>query len=364
MYFELKKKSIILLRIISITIFLFILIDLLIGKNIYKKFIRKNFVDVETNIGMKDDIFDHKFKPSLNTIAAWGPINFRLCTDSHGFRSDCSKQYSDNKSFDIAFIGDSFTEPVGLEYEKSFVGIIANSLKNKKIVNLASPSYSTSIYFAKINHLIKEGFKFKEIIVFIDVSDLVDDALCYKLENEKVIRRNTYETCLKSQPDQKKFEVFFRENFYLSKEIFKFLNINSFNFVPAHVINNLRSSWTYNYDKDRLKYSYDEMSELMFKNMNNLYNLLASNDIDLSVAVYPWPGTLYNDQSNNLHFAMWKKFCEGKCKNFYDFMYPFFELKKTNTNNVIYKTFYFKNDVHFNSQGNKIIADFFLKNYK
>ena len=157
------------------------------------------------------------------------------------------------------------------------------------------------------------------------------------------------------------FETFFSENFYLSKEVLKYFKISNLNFKPDHIINNLRSSWTYDYDEDRLKYSYEEISEIMLDNMSNLYFLLNKNNISLSIAVYPWPGTLYNDQSNNLHLNLWKRFCENKCKNFYDFMTPFFELKENNFFKEVYKKYYFKNDFHFNFQGNKKIAEFFYK---
>ncbi len=364
MNLEIKKKLLALLQIVLITILLFLFVDFTIGKNIYKKLIRKNFVDVNTDIGLKDEIYDHKFKPSLNTLAAWGPIRFNFCTDKNGFRSNCKNQFLDDKSYDIAFIGDSFTEPVGIEYEHSFIGIIDNNLENKKVVNLAAPSYSTSIYYAKINNLIKREFKFKEVVVFLDISDLIDDALCYQLKNDKVIRRSSFDSCNQKIVKKNAFYIFFHENFYLSKELLKILNINIRYSVPKHILNNFRSSWTYNYNQQVLKYSYSEISNVMLKNMNELYDLLQKNNISLSIAVYPWPGTLYNDVKDNLHLKLWKSFCENKCKNFYDFMTPFFNMKETVSFEEIYKKYYFENDVHFNSNGNKIIAELFLKQYK
>ena len=43
---------------------------------------------------------------------------------------------------------------------------------------------------------------------------------------------------------------------------------------------------------------------------------------------------------------------------------PFF-IKELNDNNFTYlQKYYIKNDVHFNKQGNKFIADLFIENYK
>ena len=40
----------------------------------------------------------------------------------------------------------------------------------------------------------------------------------------------------------------------------------------------------------------DITSEISRKHMENLFELLNENSIELSIAVYPWPGTLKNDQ--------------------------------------------------------------------
>ena len=107
-----------------------------------------------------------------------------------------SKLSSPVNKFDIGIIGNSFTEGVGDIYEKSFVSLIASNLKDKKIANLAVQSYSPSIYYAKINFLLSKGYKFDEIIVFLDLGNIVEDILCYKLENEIIVTRKTFPLCL------------------------------------------------------------------------------------------------------------------------------------------------------------------------
>ena len=111
------------IKITFITFLMFVLSDLLVGKFIYNKFIRNDFIDVDTTFGMRDNIYDHKFKKNNNSIVGWGKSRYKLCTDSNGFRSSCNNQFSSLKEFDIAFIWDSFTEPVGMNFEDSFVGI-------------------------------------------------------------------------------------------------------------------------------------------------------------------------------------------------------------------------------------------------
>ena len=63
-----------------------------------------------------------------------------LCTNNHGFKSKCNQ--IDNKDYEFAFIGDSFTEGTPIEYEDSFVGIFAKETGYKTDNNIIRPSIS------------------------------------------------------------------------------------------------------------------------------------------------------------------------------------------------------------------------------
>jgi len=365
------KKKFSFLTFLIITVVFFISLDFLIGKYIYKKFIRGNFIDPDLSINIKDNVFDHKFKKSYRTdIAGWGSIRFTHCTDPNGFRSNCNDQYRNLKTFDIGFIGDSTTEAIGINYENSFVGIIEEKLKDKKIANLAVSSYSPSIYYAKINFLLSNGYRFKEIIVFLDISDIRDDVICYELKNDIVIRRNDL-TCLHLVPSlNDKIFSLLKRNLRLSFEFYRQIKINLHNFgiievpIPYKILHNPRSDWTHNYDKKYYRnLELSESTNIALKNMEKLSNLLKKNNIDLSVAIYPLPGTLKYDVENNKHAQLWNSFCSAKCKKFYDFMPTFFNMQNKEGFSSLYKKIYIRDDVHFNKEGNRIIAESFLKLY-
>lgn len=366
------NKKISILKFVFSIFLIFTLLDFFIGKFLYNKFVRSEFIDVDISFGLKDDIYDHKFKSSHNSIVGWGNYTYSFCTDSNGFRASCKDQFRDIKEFDIAFAGDSFTEPVGLNFEKSFVGLISKSLKNKKIANLSAASYSPSIHYSKINFLLSNDYKFKEVIVFIDLSDIVDDSVCYELKDKKIVRRKTYSTCY-TEPISllNKTENFYKRKLKFSYEFYNIISeslkkIGLIKYkVPFSVTNHHRSDWTHNYKKEKYNnLSYTESTGIILENMENLAKLLKSHNIELSIAVYPWPGTLKYDQENNKHLKMWKKFCETNCKVFYDFMKPFYKMLQLDNFTNVYQKIYIKNDHHFNETGNKIIAENFLKLYK
>ena len=179
-------------KVFLFTVIFFLIVDATVGKYIFKKFVKKELLDINTQFSQYDEIYDHKFLKNLNSIQM-GDLRYKLCTDDNSFKVSCNSIKKQQKNYDIVFIGDSFTEGLGYNYEETFVGIIAKNLKDKKIANLAMSSYSPSIYFTKIKNLVSSGYKFKEVIVFIDVSDLADDILCYEVEdNIKVKRRETF----------------------------------------------------------------------------------------------------------------------------------------------------------------------------
>ena len=357
------------LKILFIIILFFLFIDITVGKYVYKKFIVEQIIDKDNNFGKYDEVYDHKFVANLDVVGGFGSLRHRLCTDNNSFKSSCNAKEKKLNFFDIAFIGDSFTEAVGYDYEKSFVGIIDQHLKKKRIANMGMTSYSPSIYYTMMNKFITDGYKFKEVIVFLDLSDLVDDVLCYQVQNNKrVKRRDTFTGCYKNFNKQKKiYSKFIEKNFKFTNLIYEMIIyevLKKENYRYIDIINHSRSEWSYNYNKNNFNnLEFKDAINISKKNMENLYLLLKKNSIELSVAVYPWPGTLKYDIVDNSYVKVWEEFCLNKCKKFYNLMPHFFyEVNKNNFRNI-YKKFYIENDVHFNSKGNKFLAEKFLLQY-
>ena len=196
---------------------------------------------------------------------------------------------SDLKEFDIAFIGDSFTEGVGLDYEDTFVGRISKNFDDLEIANLGVVSYSPSIYFSKLNFLIDNDYKFKRVIIFFDISDIYDDNKKYKFKNKKiVIKKSKFLSNI-----QKSLKSAFPFLAYSTKTL-----KNDF-FKKQKVMNNCdyldfcheKSSWTFNDEY----FGSTEINK-SFEFMEMTYDLLKSKDIKMSVGIYPWPAQIMFDK--------------------------------------------------------------------
>ena len=249
------------------------------------------------------------------------------------------------------------------------------------ILNLGVQSYSPSLHLKKINFLIKNKVKFKEAIIAIDISDLYDEfsynpKLMYDNEN------NTGICKVASINKSNNFEIIPKIKFYLNK-YFPITFISSKNIwwklksservnisynTEYLNYNYYKSVWTYDLDiaskqsnksLDCIKFSIKQLTNVT----NKIYEVLKNEGIEMSLLIYPWPGTIIHDSVESEYVKLWKEFCSLKCKKFYNaFPIIFEELKYLDKSELIDK-YYFNYDLHFNKKGNELIANFIYNNY-
>ena len=305
--------------------------------------------------------YHHTLRPEVEYKKAKGFDGYyTLCTDNHGFKTSCGKRKR-GKEFDYAFIGDSFVE-VSLDYNDTFVGIFEKE-KNLSVANLGVTTYSTSIYLSKIKFLLENKYKFKHLIVFIDISDLYDDNVFYLLNPDLSVTQKNFE--------QKNLKIrkLLKKHFPLSNYITYMIKMNRRVNQEVPPLKSetpiflkkaeLKASWTYR-KADFIPGYTDIISKTkseMLSNLIKLHELLKKNNIKLSLAVYPWPQQLEHDIVHSEHAQMWEKFCIDKCENFINFFPFFFKEKAESSYLEVYKKYYNWNDTHFNKEANKVIAN-------
>ena len=326
----------------------------------------------------KDAYFHHGLRPNFEGESFWGPIKYKICTDASGFKISCTaKSDKKEKSFDVAFLGDSFVEGVGLVNEDTFVGMIQQDSPKLKIANLGVVSYAPTIYLKKLEYLFSQGYQFKKIIVFIDISDIQDEAIFYDVRDGHVF----------SHADEPPFDNYWQ---YLRWRVSVYLPLTDIgvNKLKAFAVKVStrhgpkeelpqptakvsapepmspkdkdfpRSSWTYN-----LKASHYGVGGVQsgidksLKQMQAVYELAKKHGASLSIGVYPWPGQLLYDSEDSLQVKIWRDFCVDRCQHFYNLFPHFFTLIRNSNANTVIDQYYIKGDYHFNPSGNRAIAD-------
>lgn len=358
-------KNVLLVGFISSV--LFVGIDFFLGN----KFISIFNLDrekIEKNYRVEHPVFHHTLLPDYDGFGYWGNQKYKICTNHLGFKDYCDKSLQVSSEVDIAFIGDSFTEGIGLPYEDSFVGQIAKARPDLRIANLGVSSYAPSIYLAKIKKLLDDGFIFKELVVYIDISDIQDEAVSYQYKDgivqEPESVRNDRINSVASQSPYKKFLKKYLPITYIFMSRIQAMkdHANAKDYLERDFS---RSAWTYN--QNSLGYGSAGVDASITKAvvlMNDLYGLLNHRGIKLSVGVYPWPAQLLYDNVDSRQVQIWKDFCTNKCSHFYNLFPVFFALEKDVGAPKVIDQYFIKGDVHFNAEGAKLIADNFLDGYK
>ena len=124
-------------------------------------------------------VFHHGFANNRSSRAKWGKNTYIITTNSLGFKDERKRKIPlTSPKNRIVVIGDSFTEGVGYPHEQTFVGLAERNSKivNIDIFNAGVMSYCPKLYYLKIRYLLEDvGFRFNELYVYLDISDIQDE---------------------------------------------------------------------------------------------------------------------------------------------------------------------------------------------
>ena len=81
------------------------------------------------------EYYHHSLVPNVsNVYSKWANQIYKISTNSLGFRDSVSRNIPKRSDmYRIIFMGDSFAEGIGVNWEDSFAGILSKQLKNKDI---------------------------------------------------------------------------------------------------------------------------------------------------------------------------------------------------------------------------------------
>jgi hypothetical protein len=165
---------------ILIVLALLVTIDLIVSNSSLR------FKLIPDSFRIPDTRIHHTLEKNVSAgLAIWGAARYAFSTNSLGFRDSTVRvvKLAPEKSVRVLFLGDSFTEGVGLPWEKTFVGIFQSHFPGVEVLNAGVIGYSPSIYLRQVERLLSNGFLTTHVIVYIDISDVQDEAL-YKFDEE------------------------------------------------------------------------------------------------------------------------------------------------------------------------------------
>ena len=329
---------------------------------------------------IKSDIYHHDIMPNVEVVEPWQKFNKKLITNSIGFR-DFSKKKIVKENLNqkrILLIGDSFIEGAGYDYEFTIGGLIQNKVgKNIEVLNSAVGSYSPGIYYLKTKYYIDQGYKFDYALIFLDLSDIVDEQyLKYNSDYSKIVNyypqeplhkkifygtgdfltSNTllFKFLLNLSDQTEVIKKYIKLKYKASKEFKKsFFKTSQEDALLLRMIIEDRGYWTMNEEK------FSEVQEGLRKSkffLKKLNNLLVENNVKTYLIVYPWPAQIVYGDSR--HQVYWEKFSNDNNINFINLYDQF---KGDDKREVILNNFIY-GDIHWNKNGNLKILEGLSKN--
>ena len=316
-----------------------------------------------------------------NGVGLWGKA-YPVRTNSVGFRDAGAREVkkTSDKPMRVLFIGDSFTEGVGLAWEETFVGLFQARFPNIEVLNAAVAGYSPSMYWKKIERFLDEGYKVDHVIVYIDISDVQDEALTqfdafgnihdteFLVDSFARIDDPPGTIQVRLPPGiaaTTAFEDFWHANFrvsrYWGREAVRYLaqyfGGKAAEAPDREVSRLVRSMWTV--AGVALPEGYGDLGvqgaiRKEIWAMDELAKILRARGIKFSIGVYPWPDQIAFDVVESRQVVIWRSWCEtNECTKFIDSFPDFFAFKDDPNWR---KKFYLDKDVHFNATGNRLLA--------
>ena len=332
---------------------------------------------------IKSYYYHHDLRPNASFYDVWGYEKYKIHTNNLGFK-DKNRREIKFKDRNILFIGDSFTEGVGLKFEDTYVGKISETIKkldnNVEILNAGVQSYSPGIYLAKIYDLIeRKNLPITDIVIMISGGDIADDYYKYLKVDEnfrlqhtdqsnkfliKVInfyKSNTlfYQIITRITPPKvipELIKSFFnkeKNKNYLSKEI-KLLNISNKEILKMEFLT--RQDYEYFFDEEAFNNWGKKAIAKSINNLKRIIKLTEQKNIKLKILYAKEPVLIIKKPKKKIlnYILLEFKKLEGPNVKFY-YINEYHNIFDDNIDG--YKKLFFIGDIHWNKKGSLLVAN-------
>jgi hypothetical protein len=382
---------------ITIALVLVITCDLILGSYSYRRTRRQLGTGLanERSYRRRDTIYHHGLSPLKSMDSAlWGSVFYRVRTNSLGFKDAAPRVITSSSDKPrVVIIGDSFAEGVGVEFDSTAAGRLYALARpaGVDVLNAAVASYSPVIYFRKMKDLLDRlALRVDEVVVFIDLSDIMDEKYFYLDENGNVQGHppGGIEGHLKPPDDGTSTDTFnLRVRRLLSTHSFALYRALSVAAHPIRSINALRSGqndaeypgpscappiveadlrcrvgWTSNDPAIMAKFGSAGLANAK-KHMSDLAALLKKRGIPMTVVVYPWPHQLAWNERQSLQSTTWRDWAHDQNVGFIDLSPTFFAQVDSTSLGAVIRRDFLAGDVHWSSEGHGVVERQFVLSY-
>lgn len=266
--------------------------------------------------------------------------NVDIYYDNLGNRFSGSNKNQDINLKKYIFLGDSFTEALQVQWDKTFVGLIENKIPYYQIVNLGVTTYSPSIYYLKLKKDINEYKNINKLLIQIFSYDFIDDEY-YKVysnvpdisDPKEYISKLKYISPQKDMNKKREIIDFFKKQLKKSYLIRYLKKIQKSYFYQ-------KVSWTNPTE------TFVRQNSITVEALIKIKEICEIKNIELSIFMIPDKKKLINNE-NDFHYNEFKNIMINNNFNFIDVL-PYFK----GHNNL-----FFRKDIHLTEKGHEVLSE-------
>ena len=246
--------------------------------------------------------YHHGFKTRAKIKEGWFPY-YEYTTNSIGCKASSKKRVKKNaKKRRVVFIGDSFTEGIGVLHENTFVGHIETHYPEMEILNGGVASYSPKLDYLKAKYFL-EALKLKidKIIVYTGPDDIYDEFVyCpvrfHEVRNFQRKHRRDANTDIRS--------VSVPDSLICTNDIIQ-TDLRGSESTTQYML-------SYASDEEVFQKWGRDGGKLATMHMKLLHDLCLKHDVDLAIAIYTWPQLMKKDiHLDNNYTRLWRDFASN-----------------------------------------------------
>lgn len=338
-----------------------LLLVLSLGVCVLLDFALGQFLIDRTGAGLRraDDVYHHGLEPNYQGHARWGQQSFPFATNSLGLRDFAPRDVSlETDAYRVLFMGDSFTEGIGVAYPETFTGVLASRLSSHgiEVLNAGVVGYSPKLYARKTRHLVEEvGLRIDALIVMLDNSDIQNELLYEHYGTPRPalararssilrwLKRNSYATHrLAEWTEQKRRIAWNAAGVPFADDL-----DNSLFDDPEY---RAHGHWNESYKYAERGFSLSEA------NMAELVALCRKHQIDMTLVVYPWPLNIAYGERDHIQTRFWRSFAERHDIAFVDLYAKFIPAEGEPGREDDHAPLFIPGDVHWSPLGHAKVA--------
>jgi lysophospholipase L1-like esterase len=304
-----------------------------------------------------DPLLHHGFRPNTSTLWGGGAMRKSFSTNSLGFRDSKIRDVAQKtaSSRRILFLGDSFTEGTGVDYEESVAGVFgelfAKNGEDVEVLNGGVASYSPALEYRQLKLFFDKGFQTDDVVVMLDISDIADDGVHYFDEKGEY----TYITDEGAvYVEGGKFSWYRRTpRMDLYPKVFGWIS-SLMRLLRYRITGDYWPSdsppakWT---EGDRINQEWVQRGIAQVKeHILAIRDLAQSHSAELTLVIYPWPAQLKSEARPSMAQVIFGDFAKENNIRLIDAYPPFFALGES------WREYFIPGDFHWNAKGDAFIA--------